>query len=129
MNPKEFGWKEDQQVTVTNPTEEDFRFKVHGKDYMVEKGTTAKMPGYIAWLYVYNLATQMAQKAGDFVHWNEEGFRQQYYDRIVVGADQTVQVVQPEPTIEKFSVEEPEKSPDSEVKAMEPRRGRPTRNT
>jgi len=100
MKPNEFSWKEDQQVTVTNPTKKDFTFKVHSKDYVVGAGQTAKMPGYIAWVYVYKLATQMAQAKKDFIHWNEEGFRQKYYDKIVVEAEQAVQTFVPEPQIE-----------------------------
>lgn len=103
MKPKEFSWDESQQVTVKNPTEQDFKFKTHSKEYMVKAGQTVKMPGFIAWKYVYSLGCKMAQDAGDFIHWNEEGFRQKYYDKLVVGADTLIQevVVQPEVTFEE----------------------------
>lgn len=102
MSPKEFDWSEDQQVTVTNPTKDDYTFKVHSKDYKVEAGATYKFPGFIAWVYVYGLATQMAQADKNWIHWNEEGFRKQYYDKIVVGADGVVEKVEPEPLVEKI---------------------------
>lgn len=115
MNPKEFGWKEDQQITVTNPTKSDFKFQVHSKSYAVKAGQTAKMPGYIAWMYVYKLATQMAQDNKDFMHWNEEGFRQRYYDKIVVGADDVIQTLEPEPQVEAVETfDEPVDVPPSD---------------
>jgi hypothetical protein len=97
MNPKEFGWDESQQVTVTNPTGKDYRFKVHNKDYEVKAGQTVKMPGFIAWVYVYGLSTQIAQDENKFSHWNEEGFRQQYYTRLTQDVDNVIQVVETEP--------------------------------
>lgn len=106
MNPKEFSWKEDQQVTVTNPTKSDYPFKVHNKDYALGAGETAKMPGYIAWVYVYGLASQMCQKAGEFNRWNEEGFRDTYYEKLIVGADDIIEKIEVQPTIEKLELEE-----------------------
>lgn len=100
MNPKEFSWAEDQTVTVVNPTDKPFNFKVHNKDYVVQAGQTAKMPGYIGWVYVYGLASQLCQDAKEFGRWNEEGFRKKYYDKVVVGADDVVQQVVVEPTVE-----------------------------
>lgn len=123
MNPKDFTWKQDQQVTVTNPTENDFKFKVHSKEYLVGAGQTAKMPGYIAWVYVHKLATQMAQKDNAFIHWNEEGFRQKYYEKIAVGADDIVQSFTPEPQVEPLSDTVEETSTESSVKPMRARRG------
>lgn len=134
MKPKEFSWKEDQQVTVTNPTPENFKFKVHSKDYAVGAGKTAKMPGYIAWVYVYALASKMAQDDNAFIHWNEEGFRNTYYDKIVVGADATVEEIVVEPEIETFDDEEleddptpppaPSKSTSTQIKPMSAKKGK-----
>jgi hypothetical protein len=107
MNPKDFDWKEDQQVTVKNPTEEDFKFKVHSKDYVVEAGSSAKMPGYIAWMFVHKLATKMAMDNDDFIHWNEEGFRQKYYSQIVVQTDDLVQTFKPKPKPQNLSTTRP----------------------
>jgi hypothetical protein len=101
MDPKQFSWSEDQQVTVKNPTGEDFQFTVHSKSYVVEANTTAKMPGFMAWLYVYNLATKLAQEQGVFYRWNEEGFRPTFINEqnLVVAIDDIVQeVVKEEPT-------------------------------
>lgn len=103
MNPKEFSWGEDQQVTVTNPTKADYHFKVHSKDYVVDAGATVKMPGFMAWVYVYGLSSQMAQADKEFMHWNEEGFRKQYYEKLVAGADDLVQAVEKQPQIEPMS--------------------------
>jgi hypothetical protein len=101
MKPNEFDWEESQRVTVTNPTKKDYVFKVHSKDYKVEAGETYGLPGFIAWVYVYGLATQMAQADGKWAHWNEEGFRKQYYDKIVVGTDAVIEKVPVAPKIEK----------------------------
>lgn len=119
MNPKEFAWSEDQQVTVTNPTGDDFKFLVHSKEYVVGAGQTAKMPGFIAWMYVYKLATKMAIDAGDFIHWNEEGFRKTYYDKIVVGVDNVVQTVEQVPEVETFG-DESEDAPEEPLKTVKP---------
>lgn len=100
MNPKEFGWSDDQQVTVTNPTNKNFTFKVHGKEYEMPANESAIMPGYIAWVYVYKLATQLCLAEGKFLHWNEEGFRKQYYDRIVKSKSPAIQSILPEAKIE-----------------------------
>lgn len=130
MNPKEFGWAEDQTVTVTNPTKNDYAFKVHSKDYIVKAGQTAKMAGYIAWVYTYGLACQMAQDEHQFSHWNEEGFRQKYYERIVIGSDEAVQTVVVESAVETLnSDDEPEYGPaagdvEPDIKQEAPRRGR-----
>lgn len=138
MNPKDFSWGESQQVTVVNPTKDDFRFKAHNKEYEVKSGQTVKMAGWIGWLYVYGLACKMAQEAGDFIHWNEEGFRQTYYDKLIVGADNVLQevVVEPEPTFEAFEEDvladtEVEDVPvqDTTEKQKAPRRGRRPANT
>ena len=117
MNPKEFSWAEDQQVTVTNPTKNDYKFKVHSKDYQVNAGATAKMPGYIAWVYVYGLATQIAQDDNVFNRWNEEGFRNKYYDMIVAGTDdivQSVEAVTPE-SVTNFGVPEVKRGRSAKV--------------
>lgn len=122
MNPKEFSWEEDQTVTVTNPTGSDYPFKVHNKDYMVKGGQTVKMPGYIAWVYVYGLASLLAQADKQFSRWNEEGFRNQYYDQVVIGADDVVQEVVVQPQVEAVTFDEP-----NETVKPEARRGRPPR--
>lgn len=97
MNPQEFSWTEDQQVTVTNPTSEAFTFKVHNKEYQVGAGKTARMPGYMAWLYVYNQAVKKAQADKVFSRWNEEELRKEYYEKFIVGADPVMQTVQEAP--------------------------------
>lgn len=132
MNPKDFGWTEDQQVTVTNPTSEDFNFKVHGKDYMLAAGKTAKMPGFIAWLYVYGQASKVVQTEGKFARWNEEGFRKKYYDKFVVGVDELIQIVEDESDTGTHTFDEDE---DDEIPAPgtgmnytpKAKRGRPSR--
>lgn len=125
MSPKEFDWEESQQVTVTNPTEKDYSFKVHSKDYKVEAGATYKLPGFIAWVYVYGLASQIAQDEKQWSHWNEEGFRKQYYDRIVVGSDAVIERIEKQPEIEKLDGE-PEDVIDQPTEGA--RRGRPPKN-
>jgi hypothetical protein len=108
MKPDEFSWTEDQQVTVTNPTAEPFHFKVHNKEYMVGAGKTARMPGYIAWVYVYNMASQLCQTDKRFDRWNDDGFRQQYYDKVVAGIEQLFQTVEDEPTpkVQSFDIDD-----------------------
>ncbi len=133
MNPKEFPWEEDQQVTVTNPTQKDFKFQVHSKEYEVKAGDTVKMPGFIAWLYVYGIASLMCQADNQFNRWNEEGFRNTYYERVIVSTEDVVQVVVPEPKVESFTSEpvpaapEPHK-PTEDPDKPEVRRGRPPKN-
>ncbi len=126
MNPKDFSWTESQTVTVINPTSEDFSFKVHNKDYMIGAGQTAKnVPGFVAWVYVYNQAVKAAQNDNKFGSWNEEGFRQQYYEKFVVGVDASFEIVQEdsEPAIRTFdSPATAEESTEPEVK-----RGRPSK--
>jgi len=125
MDPKEFSWTEDQQVTVTNPTTETYKFKVHNKEYELGAGQTAKMPGYIAWVYVYGLSTQIAQAENVFNRWNEEDFRQSFYERLVVGTDNLIQkvVVESEPEVtvlgdDEEEGEEESTQPDKTVKPM-----------
>lgn len=117
MNPKEFSWTEDQNVTVKNPTEKDYEFKVHNKPYMVKSGQKVRMAGYIAWVYVYGLGSQMCQKDKNFGRWNEEGYRNEYYDKIVDNADSPVQVI-----------EEVEPPTFEEVDSQKPTRGRPAKS-
>lgn len=57
------------------------------------------MPGYIAWMYVSGLASRMCQEDGNFARWNEEGYRQEYFDKLVVGVDQLVQEIEFEPEL------------------------------
>jgi hypothetical protein len=108
-----FSWTEDQHITVINPTSEDFKFKVHAKEYQLGAGKSAKMPGYIAWVYVYNMASQLCQADNKYNSWNEEGFRQKYYEKLVVGVDAIVQDVvdEPEPAVHVF---EDDKAGDEE---------------
>lgn len=130
MDPKQFSWTEDQQVTVTNPTSTDHKFKVHGKEYQVRAGETAKMVGYIAWSYVHGLAFQMVQNDGLIIRWNEEGFRKAYFDKIVVGTDEAVSTVEPEPTIETLSSPvEDDEIVETVIQPMtaEVKRGRPAK--
>lgn len=124
MNPKDFSWAEDQQVTVTNPTSEDFKFKVHGKDYMLSAGKTAKMPGFIAWKYVYDQSVKAAQADGKFTSWNDEGFKQTYFEKFVAGVDELVQIVEEEPEPDVHTFEEPEPDVSEPPKAH---RGRPAK--
>lgn len=102
MDPKDFDWSSDQQVTVTNPTAEDFAFKVYGKEYVVESGSTVKMPGYIAWIYTHKISVKEAQKDGGFINWNDKGSRQEYYRRFVIGSEELVQIAKPEPKFERL---------------------------
>lgn len=110
MNPKEFPWTEDQQVTVTNPTADTYNYKVHNKEYSIGPGETQKMPGFMAWVYVYGLSTQIAQAEDVFSRWNEEGFRKEFYDRLVVGADNLIQAVEVEKPVIEPVEDEPEDS-------------------
>lgn len=141
MNPQDFSWTEDQQVTVINPTSESYKFKVHSKEYELGAGKTAKMPGYIAWVYVYGLASQLAQAAGEFNRWNEEGFRQTYYEKVTSGVEPVVQPVDVEeqplvetldddelPAVETEPAEEPEEPSqpsEEEVAASEQKEPKP----
>ena len=108
MNPKDFGWEEDQTVTVINPTKEKHEFQVHGKSYEVAAGGKAKMPGYIAWLYVYTLASKMCQAKGQFGRWNEEGFKQTYFEPLVDNVEGVVniEVVEPKSEVEDLTVDD-----------------------
>lgn len=114
MNPKEFSWTEDQQVTVTNPTDLPYKFKVHNKEYELGAHKTAKMPGYIAWVFVYGLSSQICQAEGNFLRWNEEGYRQEYYDRLVKNVDSIMQAVEEEdePAVNTFDEEDAEDPDD-----------------
>lgn len=93
MNPQDFWWTEDQQVTVSNPTRLPYTFRVHNKDYQLAAGRSAKMPGYIAWVYVYGMASQLCQADGKWNRWNEEEFRKEYYEKVVSGSDPVVEEV------------------------------------
>lgn len=133
MDPKEFSWTEDQQVTVTNPTSDPYKFKVHNKEYELGAGQTAKMPGYIAWVYVYGLATQISQAEGTFNRWNEEDYRKTYYERLFVGADELVQKVEVEPQpevtlLEDDGEEEGDEEPELEPKGIKPMTAAKARN-
>jgi hypothetical protein len=123
MNPKEFSWSEDQQVTVVNPTDNPYKFKVHNKDYAVGAHKTVKMPGYIAWVYVYGLSTQLAQADGVFNRWNEEDFRPTYYEKLVKSVDALVQDVEeieePEVTSTFDEIDEPDE-PDTTEEPDQP---------
>lgn len=112
MDPKDFSWTEDQQVTVINPTSESFKFKVHAKEYQVGAGKSAKMPGYIAWVYVYGMASQLCQEDKEFMRWNEEGFRQTYYEKVVSGVDPVMQDIQVEEQPLVTTLDEPEEQSD-----------------
>lgn len=116
MNPKEFNWQADDQVTVVNPTDETFRFQVHSKLYEVAAGQKARMPGYIAWLYCYKMAQQLITADGQLQHWNDEGFRNKYYNRLVQGTENTIQAIQdePEPEAETFEPEPDEIADESQ---------------
>lgn len=114
MKPDEFPWSEDQTVTVTNPTAETFKFKVHSKEYELGAGKSAKMPGYIAWVYVYGMASQLCQADDDFMRWNEEGFRQSYYEKIYSGFDPIMEeVVAEEPSLVQPVDDEPDEPADT----------------
>ena len=126
MNPKEFWWTEDQTVTVTNPTPEDFNFKVHNKDYMIGAGQTAKnVPGFVAWVYVYGQGFKAAMTDGKSDSWNEEGFRRQYFEKFVAGVDASFEIVQEdsEPAIRTF--DSPSASTEEPTELEAPKRGRP----
>lgn len=125
MNPKEFGWEANEQVTVINSTDEAFRFQVNAKLYEVGAGQKAKMAGHIAWLYCYKLAQKIAlstnierdkdgrNKTSDFQHWNDEGFRQKLYNKLVVGRENAVTVISDEEEPETFD-EPPETFEDAD---------------
>lgn len=122
MKPKEFSWTEDQQVTVTNPTPVTHKFKVHSKEYELGAGKMAKMPGYIAWVYVYEMAVKMAQEDKVFNRWNEEGFRKEYFEKLVSGVDPLMQAVEIEeqPLVQTLDDEELPEEPVAEPKPETP---------
>ena len=116
MNPLDFNWTAEQQVTVINPTDEAYNWKVHGKAYRLDAHKKAKMPGFIAWLYVYGQALNACQKDDKFGSWNDEGFKQTYFERFVDSVDEIVQeVVEPEPEVNTF-----QEQPLATVTAQEP---------
>lgn len=103
MNPADFSWTEEQSVTVTNPTSDVYKFMVHGKAYEVGAGKTVKMPGYIAWIYVYGQSVKAMQADGVFTRLNDEGFKQTYFEKFVAGVDSVIQQVQEvEPEVNTF---------------------------
>jgi hypothetical protein len=110
MNPKDFSWSEDQRVVVTNPTDKDYNFKVHNKDYTVKAGGSVKMPGFIAWKYVYDMAAQSAQDDGDFVNWGVEGVRKQHFEKFVTSIEDTVQQVEDVKPVELETVSTPKET-------------------
>lgn len=115
MNPDEFSWTEDQRVTVTNPTAVPFKWRVHSKEYELGAGQTATMPGYIAWVYVYNQSVRQAQEDGVFNRWNEEDFRPTYYDKFVSGADELIQKVEVQEPLVQTLDEPVDDTSDSDV--------------
>lgn len=102
---------------------------VHGKSYMLPAGKTAKMPGFIAWLYVYGQAVLAAQADDKFSRWNEEGFRDEYYKRFYVGVDELVQIVQAEAEPEVTVFAQPEPGSGANYIPEAPKRGRPAKTT
>jgi hypothetical protein len=105
MDPTQFPWQEDYQVTVKNPTDKDYTFQVHGKYYKVSKGKAARMAGYIAWIYVYNMACMLAQNDNQFEHWNEEGFRAKYFEKVYLKYDAPVQETIEEEPVDATSLD------------------------
>lgn len=120
MNPKEFDWDDSQQVTVTNPTAKNFKFKVYNKEYEVKSGQTVKMPGYHAMLFVHGLAMVMSQDDNVFSSMIDEEFRQSYYNKLIVGRDEMMQTIEPE----QFD-DHNEETEESEVKTPVKRGRRP----
>ena len=88
------------------------------------------MAGFIAWIYVYGQASKMAQADGVFNRWNEEGFRQQYYDKFVAGMDSVVQVVEVAPQVEIQTYDPPAPGTGANYPDPKPqvKRGRPAKN-
>lgn len=105
MKPNDFWWGADQQVTVQNATGELHTFQVHAKTYQLQPGEVAKMPGYMAWVCVYELAAKLAAAAGSYeVKWIDPETRTRYYEKVVVGVDELVQFeAQEENPIESLS--------------------------
>jgi hypothetical protein len=97
MNPLEFDWTDSQQVTITNPTAEDHIWKVYGKEYRLPAGRSAQVPGYIAWIYVYNMAAMAAQADKKWDRWNEIEVRKDYFAKFVVGIQPIIQEIELEP--------------------------------
>jgi hypothetical protein len=54
------------------------------------------------------MAQTAAEQEGKFNRWNDEGFKQEYFNRFVVGADELVQTVEeePEPDVQVFDEED-----------------------
>jgi hypothetical protein len=137
MNPQEFPWTADQQVTVKNTTEHDHHFMVHGKSYLVRAHKASRFAGYIAWIYVYEMAVKQAQADGKFESWNDEGFREPYYQKFVQKVDALAEEVPIEEDIEadtgdevdlEDTPEEPPNPPPGQGVAYQPPRnkgGRP----
>lgn len=99
MNPKDFDWSESQQVTVTNPTAIAFTWQVHGKEYTLEAGQSASMPGYLAWVCVYGQACLAAQADKKWDQWNDIPVRQEYYGKFVAGVQPLMQTVKVEKSL------------------------------
>lgn len=100
MKPKDFEWKEEDQVTVINPNDSEYRFKVHNKDYVISAHSKAQMPGYMAWVCVYGMASKAAQVEKEFEHWNEDDVRSKYYSRFVDSYKPVINEVLEEPANE-----------------------------
>lgn len=92
---------------------------VHGKAYEVGAGKTVKMPGYIAWIYVYGQSVKAMQADGTFTSLNDEGFKQTYFEKFVAGVDSVIQQVEEvEPEVNTFA-DVASDDPDDETESEE----------
>lgn len=109
MSPKDFDWTHDQTVVVSNPTEHDFRFSVHSKEYMIRAGKTAELPGYIAWSYVDGIARHVANEKGQGQDMIDPVKRLEHFDKYIVGINELVREVadEEEPEVTVFGDDRP----------------------
>lgn len=74
-------------ITVTNPTEKDFPFKVDGQEMVISAGANKKLPGMVANFYVKHMIDHLiisdnkTQKLGDLI------YRQEVAGQIVVKSE------------------------------------------
>ncbi len=105
---KPYWWlfNRDDVITVINPLDYDYQFGSEGEMYIVPKGDTCPIPGYMANVYVKGIVDELMQKDNKLTQMTDKLHREEYVSKVVVHVKESLKAVS-----ERMQEDEAERKP------------------
>jgi hypothetical protein len=87
-----------QMVTLKNPKDTEYRFMVEMRHFVIKAGATEVLPGTVANVYLSQMTRVLAQDEDKTSFLSDFALMKQYYDRLIVSVESTINDVDTTPS-------------------------------